>query len=115
MVKTRWEDSECRSRTRGHAREYFGTVPQWMVYTGEREQITLPSALKQEEIDCLLLNDIATIEFELRKGQVADALDKLHLALSEKSLCFCTEVHNVDSQRTTSRAWDNIHKLDTEA
>ena len=86
-----------------------------MVYTGEREQITLPSALKQEEIDCLSLNDIATIEFELRKGQVADALDKLHLALSKKSLCFCTEVHNVDSQWTTSRAWDNIHKLDTEA
>ena len=84
-------------------------------FTLEREQITLPSALKQEEIDCLSLNDIATIEFELRKGQVADTLDKLCLALSEKSLCFRTEVHNADSQWTTSWAWDNIHKLDTEA
>ena len=83
--------------------------------TPEREQITLPSALKQEEIDRLLLNDIATIEFELHKGQVVDTLDKLCLALSEKSLCFHTEVHNADSQWTTSRAWDNIHKLDTEA
>ena len=81
----------------------------------EREQITLPSALKQEEIDRLSLNDIATIEFELHKGQVADALDKLGLALGEKSLCFRTEVRNADSQWTTSRAWDNIHKLDTEA
>ena len=84
-------------------------------FTPEREQITLPSALKQEEIDRLLLNDIATIEFKLHKGQVADTLDKLYLALGEKSLCFRTEVCNEDSQRTTSQAWDNIHKLDTEA
>ena len=77
-------------------------------FTPEREQITLPSALKQEEINCLLLNNIATIEFELCKGQVADALDKLRLALGEKSLCFHTEVRNADSQQTTSRAWDNI-------
>ena len=70
-------------------------------FTSEREQITLPSALKGE-IDRLSLNDIATIEFELRKGQVTDALDKLRLALGEKSLCFRTEVRNVDSQRTTS-------------
>ena len=71
-------------------------------FTPEREQITLPSALKQEEIDHLSLNDIATIEFELHKGQVVDALDKLRLALGGKSLCFCTEVRNADSQWTTS-------------
>ena len=76
----------------------------------QRGNKSLPSALKQEEIDRLSLNNIATIEFELRKGQVADALDKLCLALGEKSLCFRTEVCNADSQRTTSRAWDNIHK-----
>ena len=46
---------------------------------------------------------------------MADTLDKLHLALGEKSLCFHTEVCNADSQRTTSQAWDNIHKLGTEA
>ena len=30
-------------------------------FTPEREQITLPSALKQEDIDRLSLNDIATM------------------------------------------------------
>ena len=38
-------------------------------FTPEREQITLPSALKQEEINCLSLNNITTIKFELRNGQ----------------------------------------------
>ena len=46
---------------------------------------------------------------------MADSLDGLHLALGEKSLCFRTEVRNADSQRTTSRAWTKIHKLDAEA
>src|SRR5258705_11947359 len=55
------------------------------------------------------------IESELRKGQVADSLEGLCLTLGEKSLCFRTEVRNADSQRTTHRAWDNVHKLDVEA
>src|SRR5260370_21753762 len=61
------------------------------------------------------LKSIAIIEAELRKGQVADALEGLRLTLGEKSLCFRTEVRNADSQRTTHRAWDNVHKLDVEA
>ena len=55
------------------------------------------------------------MEAELCKGHVTDALEGLHMALCEKSLCFCTEVRNVNSQRTTHRAWDNVHKLDCEA
>jgi len=47
--------------------------------------------------------------------QVNDALEGLRLAVGEKSLCFCTEVRNADSQRTTNRAWENVHKLDAEA
>ena len=70
----------------------------------ETERITLPSALAPGEIECLSLKDIANIEFELQKGQVADSLDGLRLALGEKSLCFQTEVRNADSQWTTSRA-----------
>ena len=67
-------------------------------FTPETEQITLPSALAPGEIERLSLKDIANIEFKLRKGQVADSLDGLCLALGEKSLCFQTEVHNADSQ-----------------
>ena len=71
-------------------------------FTPETEWITLPSALALGEIKRLSLKDIANIEFELRKGQVADSLDGLRLALGEKSLCFWTEVRNADSQWTTS-------------
>ena len=35
--------------------------------------------------------------------------------IGEISLCFYTDVHNKNMQQTTSWAWDNIHKLDTEA
>jgi hypothetical protein len=84
-------------------------------FTPERNRITLPSALGPGEIERLSLESIAMVEAELRKGQVTDALEGLRLALGEKSLCFRTEVRNADSQRTTTRAWDNIHKLDAEA
>ena len=46
---------------------------------------------------------------------MTEALDGLWLALGEKSLCFRTEVQNANTQWTMSHAWDNIHKLDTEA
>ena len=46
---------------------------------------------------------------------MTDALDGLQLALEEKSLCFCTEVWNANTQWTMSHMWDNVHKLDTEA
>ena len=84
-------------------------------FTPEGNQITLPSALAPGEIERLAFQSIATIEFKLRKEQVTDALDGVHLVLGKKSLCFQTEVQNANSQRTTSRAWDNVHKLDTEA
>ena len=84
-------------------------------FTPERERISLPSALAVGEIDRQSLKSIATIEAELRKGQVSDALEGLRLALGEKSLHFRTEVRNANSQWTTQRAWDNVHKLDAEA
>ncbi len=84
-------------------------------FTPEWDRIMLPSALAPGEIDRLSLKSMAMIEAELRKGQVVDALEGLRLALGEKSLCFRTEVRNADSQRTTHRAWTNVHKLDAEA
>ena len=75
----------------------------------------LPSALAPGEVARLLMEGVAKVEAKLRKGQINDSLDGLHLALGEKSLCFRTDVRNANSQRTTQRAWDNIHKFDTEA
>jgi hypothetical protein len=57
-------------------------------FTLEMDRITLPSALAPGEINDLSLKSIAKIEAELWKGQVADALEGLQLALGEKSLCF---------------------------
>jgi hypothetical protein len=84
-------------------------------FTPEREGITLPSALAPGEIARQSLQPIAMIEAELRKGQVTDALEGLRLALGEKSLCFRAEVRNANSQRTTLRAWDKVHKFDADA
>lgn len=84
-------------------------------FTPETERITLPSALGPGEIERLSLDVIAKVEAELRKGQINDSLESLRLALGEKSLCFRAEVRNADSQRTTQRAWDNIHKFDADA
>jgi len=84
-------------------------------FSPEKERITLPSALAPKEIECLSLESISMIEVELCKGQVTDALEGLRLALSEKSLCFRTEVGIANSQQTTHRAWDNVHRFDAEA
>ena len=84
-------------------------------FTPERENITLPSALAPGEIERQSLQSIALIEAELRKGQVSDALEGLRLALGEKSLCFRAEVRNANSQRTTNRAWDRVHRFDANA
>ena len=84
-------------------------------FTPEMYRITLPSTLAPGEIERLAFQPITTIEFKLRKGQVTNALNGLWLTLGEKSLCFCTEVRNANSQWTTSWAWDNVHKLDMEA
>jgi hypothetical protein len=84
-------------------------------FTPERECITLPSTLASGETKHQWLKSLAIVEAELRKGQVTDALEGLHLALGEKSLCFWTQVRNVNSQRTSHCAWDNVHKLDSKA
>ena len=81
----------------------------------EKERLTLPSSFALGEIDWLSLEPVAKIEIELRKGQINDVLESLRLALGEKSLCFRAEVRNADSQRTSLRAWDNIHKFDADA
>ena len=118
-VDTQWAKEHRRLLDKGATPvETSGDPPElypdgW--FTPERDQITLLSALALGEIEWLSLRQIATIEFELWKGQVTDALDGLRLALGEKSLCFHTEVWNTNTQQTMSHMWDNIHKLDTKA
>jgi len=84
-------------------------------YTPEKERLTLPSVFAPGEVERLSLEAVAKVEWELRKGQINDSLEGLRLALGEKSLCFRAEIRNANSQRTTQRAWANIHKHDADA
>lgn len=84
-------------------------------FTPEKERLTLPSSLAPGERERLSLDAVANVEWELRKGQINDSLEGLRLALGEKSLCFRAEIRNADSQRTSQRAWSNIHKHDLQA
>ncbi len=81
----------------------------------EQDMISLPSSLAPGEIQRHSLEDIATVEAELRKGQISDSLEGLRLALGEKSLSFRGDVRNANSQRTSQRAWANVNKYDAEA
>ena len=81
----------------------------------ESQMVSLPSSLVPGEIQRLGLTTIAGQEEKLRCGQVNDALEGLRLALRAKSLLLRTHVQNVQSQRTTQRAWKDVNKEDAEA
>ena len=112
--ETQWDTAEMDPELAESSDDLPEMYPDgWL--TPEHEQITLPSSLAAGEIERLSLESIATTEAELRKGQVTDALEGLRLALGEKSLCFRTEIRAANSQRTTHRAWDTVHKFDADA
>jgi hypothetical protein len=85
-----------------------------MAMMPELDMLSLPSSLASGEIERNTLESIAMVEAELRRGQIQDALHGLRLALGEKSLCFRAEVCNANSQRTSQRAWANVHKHDAD-
>ena len=58
------------------------------------------------------LGHLGGIEMELREGQANDTLEALQAGLAEKSLWFRTEVKPAKSQKTTTKAWDSIHRAD---
>ena len=51
-------------------------------------------------------------ELELRIGQANDCLDKLQVALGHKTILFRTRVWNSTSQRTRTRAWAEVDRVD---
>ena len=94
--------------------EWVNNYPDGIIIL-ESSLVPLPSVLAPGEINHLALTSLAQVEIELWVGQVSEALDNLRLALGEKSLAFCTNVHNVHSQHTISRSWDNVHRYDEHA
>lgn len=73
--------------------------------------LVLPSSLGEETAGNLGLQELCKQEISLRIGQVNDALNELRLSLGEKSLLLRKKVRNANSQRKSTRAWDEVHKV----
>lgn len=78
----------------------------------EQMRIYMPSALGKQQCVEHGCEVMVEQEIELRIGQADDGLEKLRLALGHKSLLLRTEVRNSQSQRTSTRAWAQVHHLD---
>ena len=58
----------------------------------ETRAISMPSSLKQDDLQRLGLDILAAQELELRKGQASDCLQSLRMALGHKSVLYRTKV-----------------------
>jgi hypothetical protein len=116
---TQWSTEAGRFRTAEESADELSDADEAhlpeMAMMPELDMLSLPSSLASGEIERNALESIAMVEAELRRGQIQDALHGLRLALGEKSLCFRAEVRNAHSQRTSQRAWANVHKHDADA
>jgi hypothetical protein len=118
---TRWTKSAGKIRTMDDSEDEWSdsdvgssTFPE-MLITPELDMLSLPSSLAPGEIHRKSLDSISTVEAELRRAQINDSLHGLRLALGEKAMSFRADVRNASSQRTSQRAWANVHKHDTDA
>lgn len=80
--------------------------------TPEKVMLYIPSNFTCEERKEYGLQKLGNMEFELRKGQANDSLERLRECLAEKSLRFRTEVRPAKSQKKMTRAWDSVHRME---
>jgi hypothetical protein len=74
--------------------------------------LAMPSTFGQERCQQLGLERLLNQELELRIGQANDCLEKLRVALGHKTILFRTRVRNSTSQRTRTRAWAEVERVD---
>jgi hypothetical protein len=79
----------------------------------ENMTLAMPSTFGEEQCQQLGLEELLSQELELRIGQANDCLDKLRVALGHKMILFRTRVRNSTSQRTRTRAWAEVDRVDT--
>lgn len=80
--------------------------------TPEKIVLHIPSNFTHAERKEYGLEKLGNMEFELRKGQANDSLERLRECLAEKSLRFRTEVRPAKSQKKMTRAWDSVHRME---
>jgi len=116
---TRWITVAGNIRVIDHSEDELSDVDSStfseMTITPEADMLSLPSSLGPGEIHRQSLDSIAIVEAELRRAQINDSLNGLRLALGEKAMSFRADVRNANSQRTSLRAWSNVHKHDSDA
>jgi hypothetical protein len=84
------------------------TVGEWP----ENMTLAMPSTFGDAQCQRLGLKDLLDQEMELRLGQANDCLEKLRVALGHKMILFRTRVRNSTSQRTRTRAWAEVERVD---
>jgi hypothetical protein len=80
--------------------------------TPEKVVLYLPSNFTIQQREEYGLQELGSMEYELREGQANDSLERLRECLAEKSLRFRTEVRPAKSQKKMTRAWDSIHRVE---
>ena len=74
--------------------------------------LPLPSALGQSTCDEYGIGGLADQELCLRIGQANDALHVICLALADKGILFCNDLHSAIGLATNTRAWDKLKIID---
>lgn len=91
---------------------------EWLSEDGsdpESHSLLLPSSVPNGEwTNFTRLGPLLEKELKLREGQANDALQKLKESLSSLAWQFKRNVRNALGNRTSSRAWDGVHKLNRE-
>lgn len=80
--------------------------------TPENMTLNLPSTFTAGQRKSWGLQELGSMEMQLREGQANDLLERLRECLAEKSLRFRREVRPANSQKKVTRAWGSVHRMD---
>jgi|SRR5208283_347552 len=78
----------------------------------ENTTLAMPSSFGVGQCQEEGWQDLLDQEMELRTGQANDCLEKLRVALGHKMILFKTRVRDSTSQRTRTRAWAEVNRVD---
>ena len=77
----------------------------------ERAPILLPLQFGKDTLNQPGIIPLVKQEIKLREGQANDALDGLQLALSRKSVLFCTDLRHKKTKKGKSQSWAEINEV----
>jgi hypothetical protein len=96
-----------------HQRSHISDSPGMEGRSAEDISLLLPSSLGWEWCSSHGVKSLAIKEAKLHFAQANDSIHRIHLALRFKSTLFRTQVQDVWTQKTKTRAWTAIHSVNT--